>query len=156
MSEGQICASGSPMFLKKAFNTGYHLRVSKAPQGFREEEMERFLQANLSRTCRLGQSATAEALYEIPRDSAPKLGQFFNLLDKNLSRLRITSYGLTCTSMDDVFQATDKIFKRKSSSELNAVLEPMPKGVNFSQQQSGQLWRGLIAKVSLNEEKKNN
>lgn len=145
MSEAKIVASGSPLFLKRAFNCGYHLRISKRP-GHLDDKFAYYLLSNLGEGCQLEQTGRLESIYAIPRKVGPKLGQFFEQLDKDIHELRIESYGITCTTMDDVFQAADQVFG-SNGDKSKSRFKPMPKSIDLSQKSCSQQWNGLFTKV---------
>ncbi len=47
--------------------------------------------------------ASLEATYRIPADSAPLFRQFFEDFDEQLAMLHISSYGISVTTLEEVF-----------------------------------------------------
>jgi ATP-binding cassette, subfamily A (ABC1), member 3 len=49
------------------------------------------------------QEVSTEISYQIPERTAPKFQKFFSQLDKDLDKLRINSYGVGITTLEEVF-----------------------------------------------------
>lgn len=107
MCEGQVKCCGAPMFLKKRFGAGYHLRIAKGI-GFKPPLMEQTLRKYLP-NAHIHSEIQSEVIYSLEsnHDNSqnvtkvfPKL---FDELESSKERLGIASCGLTITTMEDVF-----------------------------------------------------
>ena len=107
MCEGQVKCCGAPMFLKKRFGAGYHLRIAKGV-GFKPPLMNQTLQKYLP-SAHIHSEIQSEVIYSLESNHSnsqnvtkvfPKL---FDELESSKERLGIASCGLTITTMEDVF-----------------------------------------------------
>jgi ATP-binding cassette subfamily A (ABC1) protein 3 len=108
MSLGQMQCLGTPQFLKTTYGAGYKLIFDKPPD-FTEEQL-----INLSRYVHSyipeakffeEEGSEGQILYSLPFRSVDKFGTFFNALEAEGQQqsLNIISYGVTVTSLEDVF-----------------------------------------------------
>jgi hypothetical protein len=108
MSLGELQCIGSTQFLKSTFGAGYNLIFDKLPTATptQVQELTSFIQTYLPDAV-LHVSDTSELeiqlQYTLPFDSVTKFGQFFLELDDNLSSFCVSKYGITITSLEDVF-----------------------------------------------------
>ncbi|TRY70235.1 hypothetical protein TCAL_12705 [Tigriopus californicus] len=101
MSAGQIKCSGSPMFLKRRFGNGYSLTMSRGPKCNIAEARE-FIRAHISEAELKGQ-ASGELIFQLPDDQSSKFPQLFGALNDEKDRLGVLNFGLSVTTMEDVF-----------------------------------------------------
>lgn len=105
MTSGQLTCYGSTMFLKKIFGAGYSLRMAKT-SGFKDLETNLLITSFVPGASIIDQSST-EVVYSLHSDEEPsntsKLSLFFEKLEEQKRRLGIQSFGLTLTTMEDVF-----------------------------------------------------
>ncbi|CAH2306169.1 ATP-binding cassette sub-family A member 12 [Pelobates cultripes] len=111
LERGGLRCVGSPLFLKEKFGTGYHLTLTKKFSN-REDEKS----CNTERVTALIQSHIPEAnlkedvggelVYTLPRFSADISEAYLSLLralDSSLSDLHIGCYGISDTTIEEVF-----------------------------------------------------
>ncbi|XP_063285490.1 uncharacterized protein LOC134571247 [Pelobates fuscus] len=111
LERGGLRCVGSPLFLKEKFGTGYHLTLTKK---FASREDEK--SCNTERVTALIQSHIPEAnlkedvggelVYTLPRFSADISEAYLSLLralDSSLSDLHIGCYGISDTTIEEVF-----------------------------------------------------
>jgi ATP-binding cassette, subfamily A (ABC1), member 3 len=119
MSEGRLRCAGSSLFLKKVYGVGYQLTIEKlrAIDVSHDEdaalEEEGTLTANDDRIKRIVKEAVPEASllnnvgselsYQLPVGAAPKFGPMFEQLDAEIDRKTVGSYGVSMTTLDEVF-----------------------------------------------------
>ena len=84
-----------------ATGSGYHLVISKVA-GCDEDLVSAKLKQHISQV-RLASSIGAELTYVLPRDKVHMFPAVFNTLDAERDNLRILNYGLTATTMNEVF-----------------------------------------------------
>src|SRR5699024_883602 len=111
MNEGKLCCSGSPFFLKKAFGTGYQLRVQKSPM-FNSKQFESVLRHFIP-TASLQSEIEAEVIYSLndkaksddARNGTQSLvstfPRLFREIEANKSQYGINSCGLSYSTLED-------------------------------------------------------
>ena len=101
MAQGRIICLGSSLFLKNRYGTGYKLtcvKSSKEPN----EKVGPFITENLGEVELLRELAS-EISFLIPAESAGQFQVFFSNFDQRLTELDILSYGISMTSLEEVF-----------------------------------------------------
>jgi len=101
MSEGEIKCCGSPLFLKNRYGTGYQLTCVKQPE-FTEDGIKNLLMKYTPNFQVRSQNAS-EIVYNLPFESAKDFSEMFTELDNIAPKIGISSYGVTITSLEDVF-----------------------------------------------------
>ena len=114
MAEGALRCAGSPLFLKTRLGCGYRLTVSKQQSGsdassngqskaaFTSEALLSFLR-KYEPEADLTVDERFYAEVNLPSGSIEGFAQLFKSLDASLTSLGIKEYGLTCTTLEDVF-----------------------------------------------------
>jgi len=106
MSLGKMQCIGSTQFLKSTYGAGYKLIFDK------DESMGDNDVAALTQFVRQfipeakyveEDGAEGQVLYSLPFQTVSKFGPFFTKLDSSLGSLKCTNYGVTITSLEDVF-----------------------------------------------------
>ena len=127
MSHGKMICCGSPAFLKNKFTEGYNLVVVKAD---REENkhLEQFITDNAEGARKVSE-VSSEATYLLPKNISSHFGEFFHKFDENLPNLGVTSYGVSMTTLEEVFLKVEsggddnadhiEKIKRRMTSNLN-------------------------------------
>ena len=131
ISEGKMKCIGTPLFLIEKFGKFMSINIYKEE----DAENENIINYINSKTDEAQfEVLSEEILLRIPKnnfnnDNGLKIGDFFNDLDKNLTKLKIKSYSVSMPTLEDVFlnMATDddkKIEKnRKKSDDKNAIID---------------------------------
>jgi ABC-type multidrug transport system ATPase subunit len=99
MSLGRLKALGSHLQLKNKFGQGYRVSVS-----FLEQDAERvksFMKRVLP-TASIASDFAGTCLYEVPRADV-RMSEVFRMMEENKVQAGIRDYGLSLTSMEDVF-----------------------------------------------------
>lgn len=105
MTTGRLAACGGSVFLKNRFGIGYHLFADKAGAADGGADGE----AVLSRVRRhvpgaqLERETTHEVVISLPRDATPAFADMLETLETERSSLGIDSYGMTGTTLEEVF-----------------------------------------------------
>ena len=104
MSSGKLYCLGSPLFLKKRFGVGYNLSIVKKVDGAKTEfnRIENLVSRFIPEA-KVFSKASAEILFEIPLDCTHRFKQFFEELDSSLQTLSIETYGVSVTTLEEVF-----------------------------------------------------
>ena len=112
MSSGHLSCIGSPLFLKSKFGTGYLLTFARVGSGS-SKHLPALAQHNTNNTLRLIQNYVpkavvhsdvgAELSFSLPFESTSQFSALFKALDDQLNSLGYTSYGISCTTLEEVF-----------------------------------------------------
>ncbi|KAI6654313.1 ATP-binding cassette sub-family A member 3-like [Oopsacas minuta] len=102
LSEGVLKTCGSSLFLKNKFGLGYHLTIVKSPT-FDGPRIKQIL-GNFLPNAYLKDDIGSEISYIIPSHDTSKFAQLFQVFENSSTELGIESYGISHTSMEDVFR----------------------------------------------------
>ncbi|CAG2104733.1 unnamed protein product [Medioppia subpectinata] len=124
MSEGVLKCCGSPMFLKKRFGAGYHLRIAKT-DNYNKQSVDTTLKKYLPDS-RLQSEINTEVIYSLESDDHSKqtdkniFSKLFDELESRKEELGFNSFGITVTTMEDVFLKVgsyEEVDNRKMASQ---------------------------------------
>ncbi len=101
MSRGRLQANGTPDFLKQQTEFEYRLLMDKQDQ-YPTERITEFIQGYVNNIVLERQSA-AELVYGIKRGESKQIELLINALDQQKQTIGINSYGLSMTTIEDVF-----------------------------------------------------
>ena len=101
MVNGQVYCCGSSLYLKKQYGIGYHLTLVKSPS-FDAETIFSFIEEQVPTAVQKGNVA-AEVSYILSEDSKEKFQSLFEQLEKDSDVYGITSFGISVTTMEEVF-----------------------------------------------------
>jgi hypothetical protein len=139
MSEGHLRCVGSSLFLKKAYGVGYQLTIEKLKgeikvdvDGDDDDTKGATMEDNDGVLLEIVKSAVPEARLlsnvgsamslQLPMGAAPNFGPMFEGLDGEVDRGAIGSYGVSITTLDEVFllvaRGEEKERKSFASSRL--------------------------------------
>ena len=108
MAEGKLKCLGSPLFLKSKFGIGYNLTMVKKDINIPSKPIQTMIQQHIPESQVLS-DVSAEFALQLPLQSAPKFQSLFDELDQNLNKLGISSYGVSVTTLEEVFLNVAKI-----------------------------------------------
>ncbi|XP_006136436.3 ATP-binding cassette sub-family A member 13 [Pelodiscus sinensis] len=119
LQHGQLRCYGSPSYLKETYGQGYSLTLTKKPSVFEIEEPKYTVQVtslvqSYVPEAFLKENSGSELTYVIPA-KADKISfkGLFQALDENLEHLHVTGYGISDTTLEEVFlkllQDTEKM-----------------------------------------------
>jgi ATP-binding cassette subfamily A (ABC1) protein 3 len=106
MSLGQMQCVGSTRFLKNTYGAGYKLVFDKAPDMTATEllHLTAFVRSHIPEAKYFEEDgAEQQALYSLPFHTVHQFGRFFTALDARMRQLNVLNYGVTITSLEDVF-----------------------------------------------------
>lgn len=101
MSEGVLKCCGSTLFLKSKYGAGYHLVMVKGPN-IDITKIDTFLKYYI-RQAKLESNVGTELSYLLPHDSSSLFQRLFNSIEEKQNSFGILSYGITVTTMEEVF-----------------------------------------------------
>ncbi len=107
MSQGQLVCCGSSLFLKKAYGVGYSLTLVKETShgtdtSKHSEEVITLLKAHVPDT-KVVTDVGQEISVQLPQTASPQFPALLTELDANLESLHLTSYGVSVTTLEEVF-----------------------------------------------------
>ena len=101
MALGVIQCCGSSMFLKKRYGAGYHLVIVKQNDcqvSLITKKLQSFIPDAM-----VDQNHGAELSYVLPNGDLSKFEELLNYFETNKEDLKISSYGVSQTTIDEVF-----------------------------------------------------
>jgi ATP-binding cassette subfamily A (ABC1) protein 3 len=126
MAAGQIKCCGGSLFLKKRFGVGYNLVLAKENKD-PNPSIQEFIMERIPAAIKLSE-VSSEITFQIPQTESDKFEQFFTDLDQSLSELRIKSYGVGVTTLEEVFLRVGKDGEEENEDQPN-VKEMIKKDV---------------------------
>ena len=120
LSEGVLKSCGSSLFLKNKFGIGYHLTIAKLHH-YDDTRVKQILK-NFLPNAFLKDEIGSEISFIIPLHDTAKFAQLFEVLENSCEELGIESYGISHTTMEDVF--------REVSDNRPDVADVLPHGEN--------------------------
>nr|AKC42130.1 ABCA3 [Petromyzon marinus] len=120
VAHGRLQCCGSSLFLKRKYGAGYHMVVVKQPEAdvawISKLVHSHVPEANLS------SNAGAELAYIMPADTSHRFEGLFTELERRRDELGINSYGVSVTTMEEVFLRVGKL----ADSALDAQARQLP------------------------------
>lgn len=120
MAGGRLQCVGSPYFLKKHYGIGYKLTIVKNPD-CNVSNCTAFLKSYIV-DLKENTDIASELTYILPNDNVPKFPAMLKDLEEKKESLGISSYGLTITSLEEVFMKAGAEDFVESKSKLSTVL----------------------------------
>lgn len=102
MSNGKLKAVGSPFFLKKQFGVGYHLVCAKKDASTDSNEVTQLLRKYIPDVKKEGDIGT-ELSYLLDDRNVLVFQNMLQDLEDNSEQLNIESYGISLTTLEEVF-----------------------------------------------------
>jgi len=102
MSEGRLRCSGSSLFLKTRYGAGYLLSMAKTHAQASVENVESHVKC-LIPAAKISSAVAGEIVMQLPITSVPMFASLFSSLKEQASVLGIGSYGISITTLEQVF-----------------------------------------------------
>ena len=103
MGEGRLRCCGSSLYLKRRFGVGYTVTMEKmSATRFNERKLMRLLN-NVVPETRLVTNVGTEVSVQLPYGRVKDFPTLFSKLDKSMVTLGVNSYGVSVTTMEEVF-----------------------------------------------------
>lgn len=118
MGDGKLLTCGSSLFLKSKFGFGYTLTMVKSESQSNSAKITQFLQQFI-KECRLEGDIGKELKFILPTNQSANFESLFQALETNISDLGIESYGVSITTMEDVFLRIGDELGENSEIPLN-------------------------------------
>ncbi|EGC30600.1 hypothetical protein DICPUDRAFT_41231 [Dictyostelium purpureum] len=129
ISYGKLRCDGSSLYLKNKFGCGYLLTCSKDINNldyFSTSNVTEFVHRYIPEANILSDAGT-ELSYRLPTSSLPIFSQFFEDFDEQLSYFGITTYGISVTTMEEVFL---KIGQEANSGNVGDIYQNTNSNIN--------------------------
>ncbi|EAS03349.2 ABC transporter family protein (macronuclear) [Tetrahymena thermophila SB210] len=102
ISDGQVKCVGSSVFLKEKFGNGYNLTLVKEQNTTPSEPIIQFINHHFPESSLIS-DYSAEIAFQIPYKYIPQFEQMFNEIERLKHQLQIRSYGVSITTLEEVF-----------------------------------------------------
>ena len=100
--------------MKNRFGDGYNLVVVKVDRDD-NERLERFVLDNVPGSSKVSE-VSSEATFLLPKTSSQYFAEFFKKFDQELPNLAVSSYGVSMTTLEEVFL---KVEDNDTSKNIN-------------------------------------
>ena len=110
--------------MKKRFGVGYNIVIAKQSKD-PNPEIDLFIIKRIPTAIKLSE-VSSEVTYQIPQNESNRFEEFFTDLDASLGKLRIKSYGVGVTTLEEVFLKVGKE-DEESRPSLNYTENPQNK-----------------------------
>jgi ATP-binding cassette subfamily A (ABC1) protein 3 len=101
MAEGKLRCSGSSLFLKSRYGVGYHMTMVKEPHC--DSSAVTSLVTSLVAGAQQVTDVGAELSFILPSQASTQFPHLFDVLDDKKNELGISSFGISVTTMEEVF-----------------------------------------------------
>lgn len=102
MANGQLQCCGSPLFLKRKYGAGYHMTIVKKSDSTDATKITRLIQDHIPHA-KLDTGAGTEISYSLPNEDSSLFENLFTELEDKKDKLGVDSYGVSITTMEEVF-----------------------------------------------------
>ncbi|OQS03575.1 ATP-binding Cassette (ABC) Superfamily, partial [Thraustotheca clavata] len=101
LSEGRLCCAGSSLFLKQMYGTGYNLTLVKRVN-CDIRQVTQFVQQYVPEV-KILSNVGSEVVLQLPTSSSGAFPELLRGLDQNLTQLQLMEYGISVTTLEEVF-----------------------------------------------------
>ena len=102
MARGKLVCCGSSMFLKKKYGIGYNLHVIMQSAEASKQKIQSFITNYISQA-ETGLITGEEIEFKLPFFESSKFKGMFEEMDNRMGELEIKSYGISVSTLEDVF-----------------------------------------------------
>jgi ATP-binding cassette subfamily A (ABC1) protein 3 len=117
MSDGRLVCSGSTLFLKNKFGVGYNITIAKRDPKVSSQPIINLVTKHVP-NCKVTTDVSAEVAMQLPMEEVDRFPKLFDELDAKKKELDFESYGVSITTLEEVFLKVAEI--RKDSEEDNS------------------------------------
>jgi len=120
MADGKVRCIGSPLFLKNRYGVGYNLTIAKKlNMGSSEHSagLTSFIHRHIPEA-KLLYDVSAEVQYQLPLASTGQFQSFFKDLDEHMDQLSLEQYGISVTTLEEVFLRVAKGEDEEEDDEI--------------------------------------
>uniref|UniRef100_A0A6P8HMV1 ATP-binding cassette sub-family A member 3-like isoform X2 n=1 Tax=Actinia tenebrosa TaxID=6105 RepID=A0A6P8HMV1_ACTTE len=124
MAEGQIKCCGSSLFLKNKYGVGYHMAIVKAT--LCDVPLVNAIVQKYVPTAQLESNIGAELTFILPSEATGNFEPLFTELESRRQELGINSFGVSVTTMEEVFlkvgeEMDDSLTKALQNEETDTI-----------------------------------
>ncbi|RWS12259.1 ATP-binding cassette sub-family A member 1-like protein [Dinothrombium tinctorium] len=124
MAEGEVKCFGTPMFLKRVFGNGYQLRIAKSAH-FQENNLTSFI-SKFFPNATISSDVESEIVYRLESgetsvETTKNFPNFFEALERAKNDFGIASFGLSVTTIEDVFLGVSSNAQKSENGDSNSV-----------------------------------
>ncbi|GAM22412.1 hypothetical protein SAMD00019534_055870 [Acytostelium subglobosum LB1] len=150
ISHGKLRCDGSSMFLKKKFGIGYLLTMAKMAGQCNTQQVTKFIHQFIPEAVVLSDAGT-ELSFRLPTSSVEHFAPFFRELDQQLGALHLSAYGISVTTMEEVFlrigqESSAKQFDINANENHDASIVNKAISTSSAGRGAWQQFRGLFIK----------
>ncbi|GBP54696.1 ATP-binding cassette sub-family A member 3 [Eumeta japonica] len=116
MAHGRLQCVGSPYFLKRHYGVGYTLVVVKG-ESFDERECTELIRKYITNV-HVKEDRGSEVTYNLPSEYSHCFVNLLTDLEAKIHNIGFKNYGLTATTLEDVFMSGDKAGRRVTGFRL--------------------------------------
>ncbi|EAR97153.2 ABC transporter family protein (macronuclear) [Tetrahymena thermophila SB210] len=126
MADGQIVCLGRPLFLKNKFGTGYNLTLVKKNPTDSSQPIKEFVKQYIQ-DVKILSDVSAEVCFQLQNEQISSFPELFKNLDSQLDALNIQSYGISITTLEEVFlrvahlKEEKKLLEKKKKEEEERI-----------------------------------
>ncbi|GAM22430.1 hypothetical protein SAMD00019534_056050 [Acytostelium subglobosum LB1] len=153
ISHGKLRCDGSSLFLKKKFGIGYLLTMAKIANSCNTEGVTNFIHQYIPEAVVLSDAGT-ELSFRLPTSSVDQFVPFFMELDQQKAYLGIGNYGISVTTMEEVFlrigqesqggQFSLTANQNRNEEVIKKAISTSTTGTTWRQQMKGLIIKRLI------------
>ncbi|KAG1691214.1 ATP-binding cassette sub-family A member 17 [Nymphon striatum] len=118
MHEGLIFCAGSPLYLKNKFGAGYHLRMVKK-DGFDSQSVMKYVNEILPAEAERDSGREFSLVIEFSH--VAKFPEFFHKFHADLVKLKVESFSVSVTNMEDVFLKVGQMATQMNEEENGSI-----------------------------------
>nr|XP_035109261.2 ATP-binding cassette sub-family A member 13 isoform X1 [Callithrix jacchus] len=129
LQHGRLRCCGPPFCLKEAYGQGLHLTLTRQPSVLEAHDLKdiarvtSLIRMHISQAF-LKDSSGSELTYAIPKDTDKACFKgLFQALDENLCQLHLTGYGISDTTLEEVFLMLLQDSNKKSDTAMGTESE---------------------------------
>ncbi|KAJ0397450.1 hypothetical protein P43SY_006549 [Pythium insidiosum] len=126
MAEGGLRCCGSSLFLKNKYGAGYNLTLVKDDRVCNDSDVINFISTYVPNAQVLS-NVGSELAFQLPLESSRAFATMFGDLDSRLSDLGLLSYGVSVTTLEEVFikvaEATDADDQSKNARVEHSLVD---------------------------------
>ncbi|XP_020809671.1 ATP-binding cassette sub-family A member 3-like isoform X2 [Drosophila serrata] len=119
LSEGKLQCHGTSFYLKKRYGTGYQL-VCIMQKDCNVDAVTELINRHLPYLKPEREMGT-ELTYRLPHTESKKFSALLADLDRNCAKLKLSGYGLSVATLEDVFMEVNKEKRYEGGEEKNAT-----------------------------------